>query len=94
MGKRTWLASAGGSLSAASLSVFGAAASASASTSATVAGYTYVNGNTARTSRAAVGRRVPAPLSAPRSRPAPACVAAGSRVAASRSSGSPEGSLV
>jgi len=92
MGKRTWLASAGGSLSAASLSVFGAAAS--ASTTATVAGYTYVNGNTARTSRAAVGRRVPAPLSAPRSRPAPACVAAGSRVAASRSSGSPEGSLV
>jgi hypothetical protein len=46
MRKRTWLA-AGGSLLAASLGVFGAAASASASTTSPVAGYTYVNGNTA-----------------------------------------------
>jgi hypothetical protein len=45
--KRTWLAAAGGSLLAASLSLFGAAASASASTVSPVVGYTYVDGNTA-----------------------------------------------
>jgi 6-phosphogluconolactonase len=47
MRKRTWLAAAGGSLLAASLSLFGAAASASASTVSPVVGYTYVDGNTA-----------------------------------------------
>jgi len=47
MHKRTWLAAAGGSLLAATLGVFGAAASASASTTPPVVGYTYVNGNTA-----------------------------------------------
>jgi 6-phosphogluconolactonase len=45
--KRTWLTAAGGSLLAASLSLFGAAASASASTVSPVVGYTYVDGNTA-----------------------------------------------
>jgi DNA-binding beta-propeller fold protein YncE len=47
MRKRTWLAAAGGSLLVATLGVFGAAASASASTTPPVVGYTYVNGNTA-----------------------------------------------
>jgi hypothetical protein len=47
MRKRTWLAATGGSLLAAMLGLFGAAASASASTTSPVAGYTYVNGNTA-----------------------------------------------
>ena len=47
MRKRTRLAAAGGSLLAASLGLFGAAASASASTTSPVTGYTYVNGNTA-----------------------------------------------
>ena len=47
MRKRTWLAAAGGSLLAATLGLFGAAASASASTTSPVTGYTYVNGNTA-----------------------------------------------
>ena len=47
MRKRTWLAAAGGGLLAATLGVFGAAASASASPASPVAGYTYVNGNTA-----------------------------------------------
>jgi DNA-binding beta-propeller fold protein YncE len=46
MRKRTWLA-AGGSLLAATISLFGAAASASASTASPVVGYTYVNDNTA-----------------------------------------------
>jgi hypothetical protein len=46
MRKRTRLA-AGGSLLAATLGLFGAAASASASTTSPVTGYTYVNGNTA-----------------------------------------------
>ncbi len=47
MRKRTRLAAAGGSLLAATLGLFGAAASAGASTTSPVAGYTYVNGNTA-----------------------------------------------
>jgi 6-phosphogluconolactonase len=47
MRKRTWLAAASGSLLAATAGVFGAAASASASTTSPVTGYTYVNGNTA-----------------------------------------------
>jgi 6-phosphogluconolactonase len=47
MRKRTWLAATGGSLLAATLGVFGAAASASASPASPVVGYTYVNGNTA-----------------------------------------------
>ena len=47
MRKRTWLAAASGSLLAATLGLFGAAASASASTASPVVGYTYVNGNTA-----------------------------------------------
>jgi 6-phosphogluconolactonase len=47
MRKRTCLAAAGGSLLAATIGLFGAAASASASTaSPVVVGYTYVNGNT------------------------------------------------
>jgi hypothetical protein len=46
MRKRTWLAAASGSLLAATLGLFGAAASASASTTSPVVGYTYVNGNT------------------------------------------------
>jgi hypothetical protein len=46
MRKRTWLA-AGGSLLAATFGLFGAAASASASTTSPVVGYTYINGNTA-----------------------------------------------
>jgi 6-phosphogluconolactonase (cycloisomerase 2 family) len=46
MHKRVWLA-AGGSLLAATISVFGAAASASAGTASPVVGYTYVNDNTA-----------------------------------------------
>jgi hypothetical protein len=46
MRKRIWLA-AGGSLLVASLSLFGAAAAASASTVPPVAGYTYIDGNTA-----------------------------------------------
>jgi 6-phosphogluconolactonase len=46
MRKRTWLA-AGGSLLVASLSLFGAAAAASASTASPVTGYTYIDGNTA-----------------------------------------------
>ena len=46
MRKRTCLA-AGGSLLVASLSLFGAAASASASTASPVTGYTYIDGNTA-----------------------------------------------
>ena len=45
MRKRTWLA-AGGSLLAATIGLFGAAASASASTASPVVGYTYVDGNT------------------------------------------------
>ena len=45
MRKRTWLA-AGGSLLVATISLFGAAASASASTASPVVGYTYVNDNT------------------------------------------------
>ena len=47
MRKRTCLAAAGGCLLAATIGVFGAAASASASTVSPVVGYTYVNGNTA-----------------------------------------------
>ena len=47
MRKRTWLAAARGSLLAASLSLSGAAASASASTVSPVVGYTYIDGNTA-----------------------------------------------
>src|SRR5271169_6328006 len=47
MRKRTCLAAAGGSLLAATIGVFGAAASASASTASPVVGYTYANGNTA-----------------------------------------------
>ena len=47
MRKRTCLAAAGGSLLAATIGLFGAAASASASTASPVVGYTYVNGNTA-----------------------------------------------
>jgi 6-phosphogluconolactonase len=47
MRKRTCLAAAGGSLLAATIGVFGAAASASASTASPVVGYTYLNGNTA-----------------------------------------------
>ncbi len=47
MHKRTCLAAAGGSLLAATISLFGAAASASASTTSPVVGYTYVNDNTA-----------------------------------------------
>ena len=46
MRKRTCLA-AGGSLLAVSLSLFGAAAAASASTASPVTGYTYIDGNTA-----------------------------------------------
>ncbi len=46
MRKRVWLA-AGGSLLAASISLFGAAAAASAGTTSPVVGYTYVNDNTA-----------------------------------------------
>jgi hypothetical protein len=46
MRKRTWLP-AGGSLLAATFGLFGAAASASASTTSPVVGYTYINGNTA-----------------------------------------------
>ena len=47
MHKRTCLAAAGGSLLAATISLSGAAASASASTTPQVVGYTYVNDNTA-----------------------------------------------
>ncbi len=46
MHKRKWLA-AGGSLLAATIGLFGAAASASASTVSPVVGYTYLDGNTA-----------------------------------------------
>ncbi|MGO8960979.1 MAG: lactonase family protein [Streptosporangiaceae bacterium] len=46
MRKRVWLA-AGGSLLAASISLFGATAAASAGTTSPVVGYTYVNDNTA-----------------------------------------------
>ena len=46
MRKRVWLA-AGGSLLAATIGLFGAAAAASASTTSPVVGYTYVNDNTA-----------------------------------------------
>jgi 6-phosphogluconolactonase len=45
MRKRTWLA-AGGGLLAATIGLFGAAGSASASTISPVVGYTYINGNT------------------------------------------------
>jgi 6-phosphogluconolactonase (cycloisomerase 2 family) len=47
MRKRTCLAAAGGSLLAATISLSGAAASASASTTSPVVGYTYLNDNTA-----------------------------------------------
>ena len=47
MRKRTCLAAAGGSLLAATIGLFGAAASASAGTAPPVVGYTYVNDNTA-----------------------------------------------
>src|SRR5712691_9810238 len=46
MGKRTWLA-AGGSVLMTAIGLFGAAASANASTPSPIVGYTYLNDNTA-----------------------------------------------